>query len=267
MRYLSDRKQKRHTSLRYIFSVIFLLVTIIFWVSFKTALYPFFEQSLIRYGSVKEILSTVPEFISTYMDSREKILQRDKDLEITVERLENELAEKNARLKELDGIVLNFGDTAALSSTIVMYPLMKDITSIYSTILFSKGFKDGVEKDVYVYVRGMQPVCIIKEVYTLTSLCQLLSASGVTTEAVIRTSSSTEIGITLSGRGGGTFLGDVLRDTVLVTGDPVYLKSDPSMLLGTVVEVLHNNQDTSWHVFVRGMYNPITSSIFYIRKK
>jgi flavin reductase (DIM6/NTAB) family NADH-FMN oxidoreductase RutF len=53
----------------------------------------------------------------------------------------------------------------------------------------------------------------------------------------------------------------------VAVGDKVVMKSDHSMTLGTVVDVLHNNQDTSWHVFVRGAYNPITSSIFYLRKK
>jgi cell shape-determining protein MreC len=147
-----------------------------------------------------------------------------------------------------------------------MYPLMTDVTRLYSTVLLSKGFKDGVEKDAYVYVRGMQPVCVIKEVYTSTSLCELISASGIKTDVVIEGGASSTIAITLLGRGGGVFLGDVARDTPVSKGDKVYLKSNPSMLLGTVVDVLNNNQDTSWRIFVNGAYNPVTSSIFYIRK-
>jgi hypothetical protein len=74
------------------------------------------------------------------------------------------------------------------------------------------------------------------------------------------------VSITLTGRGGGTFLGDIPRDIEVSEGDSVYLEGSPSMLLGTVTQSIHNDQDTSWRIFVRGMYNPLTSHIFYIKK-
>lgn len=267
MTYLSGKTQKRKQWFRYFLIVAFFVAFITFWTTSKSLLHPVFEPIVTYYSGTKEIFKSIPEFFSTYVASRKNLTEKDKALEVTIENLENELAEKNAKLEEL-GFVS--GESSASSaSTLVMYPLAQDITKIYSTILLSKGYKDGVEKDSYVYVRGLQPVCIIKEVYTLTSLCELISASGETTDAVILSSSSTEAGIslTLTGRGGGAFLGDVARDTPIAIGSPVLLKSDRSMTLGTVVDVIHNNQDTSWRVFVRGAYNPVTSSIFYLRKK
>jgi hypothetical protein len=112
-----------------------------------------------------------------------------------------------------------------------------------------------------VYVRGYQAVCIIEEVYNATSRCRLLTASGVTTEGV---TSSSSIAIPLVGRG-GHYLANVARDTPISVGEKVYLRSNPKMVLGTVKQVLDNNQDTSWHIFVEGAYNPVTTSIFYVQ--
>jgi cell shape-determining protein MreC len=265
MTYLSGKAKKQKQNLTYIVYVCVVILLMITWIGFKGATYPVLEPIVLRYAQVKNSLDHIPEFFETYTTSRTTLIQKTKALEVTVELLENKLAEKDAQLKEVGIASSEMGDVA--NSILVMYPLMDDATRIYSTILLSKGYKDGVEKGVYVYVRGLQPVCIIKEVYTSTSLCELLSASGIVTEAVTDSASSTAISLTLVGRGGGTFLGDVARDTPIVVGDKVMLKSDHSMSIGTVVDVLHNNQDTSWHVFVRGAYNPVTSSMFYIRKK
>lgn len=267
MTYLSGKNRKGKSRFGYLVYVGVVLLLTIFWVGFKAYTYPVFEPVVRSYTEIKNELGNIPQFFSTYTTSRKTLVEKSKALEVTVENLENELAEKDAKLKEYGVTTSELGDISG--SVIVMYPLMEDITRIYSTLLLSKGFKDGVEKDSYVYVRGLQPVCTIKEVYTSTSLCELISSAGLVTEAVIegKDASSTSIVITLVGRGGGTFLGDVARDTPVEIGDKVVLKSDHSMTIGNVVDVLHNNQDTSWHVFVRGAYNPVTSSIFYLRKK
>jgi cell shape-determining protein MreC len=265
MTYLSGKSKKRKQSIQYMLYILFFIV-IIFWVTFKTTSYSLLEPIVLGYVSLKKDFNNVPNFFSTYTTSHKTLVEKNKALEITIENLENEIAERDGKLKEFGLITSDTLGDASLS-TLVLYPLMTDITKIYSTILLSKGFKDGVEKDAYVYVRGLQPVCIIRSVDTSTSLCELLSAGGIVTDAVIESSSSTSIALTLVGRGGGTFVGDIARDTPVVIGDKVFLKSDQSMTLGTVVDVLHNNQDTSWHVFVRGAYNPITSSIFYLHKK
>lgn len=265
MTYLSGKTKKRKQFIQYIFYILFFIV-VVFWVSIKNSTYSVFEPVVLGYSSIKNDFKSIPNFFSTYTTSHKTLVEKNKALEITIENLENEIAEKDGKLKEF-GLITSNTLVEVSPSTLVMYPLMTDITKIYSTILLSKGFKDGVEKDAYVYVRGLQPVCIIRTVDTSTSLCELLSAGGVVTDAVIDTSSSTAIALTLVGRGGGSFVGDVARDTPVVIGDKVFLKSDQSMSLGTVVDILHNNQDTSWHVFVRGAYNPITSSIFYLHKK
>ena len=265
MKYLSDKSREKGYRYRYVFYVASVVLISFFWVTVKLFSFPILEPVVVSYNEVKLTLAKIPQFFSTYTTTRETLVAKNKTLEVTIENLENEIAERDAKLKELGVTESELGSVSG--AVVVMYPLVRDISKIYSTILLSKGFKDGVEKDAYVYVRGLQPVCVIKEVYTSTSLCELLSSSGIVTEAVIEgEGSSTPIIVTLVGRGGGTFLGDVPRDTPINHGDKVMLKSDHSMVIGNVVDVLHNNQDTSWHVFVRGAYNPVSSSIFYLRK-
>jgi cell shape-determining protein MreC len=232
--------------------------------------YPVLEPLVVRYGFVKKTLGFFPEFVKTNTTTNKSLAEKNKELEVTIERLENELATKNALFKE--GSPITF--SAKMSSTtdvtepvsfstheLVMYPLMQDRMKLYSTILLSKGFKDGLEVGTIVYVRGLQAVCTIAEVYNGTSLCSLFTKADTTTEGV----TSSSINLDLIGRG-GYFIANVARDTPVSVGDTVYLKSDQSMTLGTVIQVANNNQDTSWHVFVRGAYNPVTSSIFYSKK-
>ena len=157
------------------------------------------------------------------------------------------------------------GQVVATSSSgnapLTLYPLMQDVTKLYSTILLSKGFKDGIDIGDIVYVRGNQAVCTIQEVYTSSALCLILTASGVATEGV---TSSSSITLTLTGRG-GHFIANIPRDTPVEVGETIYLRSNQRIILGTVQQVANNNQDTSWHVFVEGAYNPVTSSIFYVQ--
>lgn len=266
MTYLSGRAQKKRQYIRYsIFAVIF-LITVFFWPSVRRGVYPIVEPVVAGYSSTKESISLFPEFLSAYITSHKVLALREQQLELEIERLENSLAEKDALLREknieADSLLeASSSSFSSLARVVVMYPLAEDITHVYSTVLLSRGFKDGLTVGNMVYVRGHQAVCTIKEVYTSSSLCLLLTSSGEKVEGV---TSSSSIVLPLVGRG-GHFLADIARDTPVANGEVVYLRSDPKMVLGTVKQVLNNNQDTSWHVFVEGAYNPVTSSVFYVQ--
>lgn len=271
MTYLSARPQRKKRIIRGIFYGIMFFVFVFFWPEMQPILYRGIEPLVIKYGATKTGALLIPEFFKTNITSNKVLVAKNKELEVTIERLENELAENNFLSKETVR-ASSFSETTATSTEryslesasreLVLYPLVEDETKIYSSILLSKGFKDGVEVGKMVYIRGQQAVCVIQQVYTSTALCSLLSSAKTVTEAV---TSSSSINLSLLGRG-GAFIADIARDTPVSVGEKVFLKSDQSMVLGTVVEVLHNNQDTSWHVFVRGAYNPVTSSIFYMKK-
>lgn len=266
MTYLSDKAKKKKLFTTYVPFIGFVVVVALFWPMVKKYTYPIIEPAVVTYGGTKNSLLFFPEFFKTYFTSHQALVAHDRELEQEVEKLENELAESKAIVREsgLDSKDASSSDSLSASkSIIVAYPLMQDSTKVYSTIILSKGFKGGVDVGDAVTLRGNQIVCAIREVYALTSLCQLLSASGVVTEGV--TSSST-ITLTLVGRG-GHYLADIARDTSVTAGEVVYLRSNPKMVLGTVKTVMNNNQDTSWHVFVEGAYNPVTSSLFYVQKQ
>lgn len=264
MTYLSDNSSKKKSKrIRYGISFLVIVVLVVFWPFFKKTLYQVTEPFFGSYYTTSHSFSFIPSFVHTYVGSRKKLAEENIALQQKVELLENALAEKEAYYKEHGTEVSStsslHGET--ISPIVVMYPLMQDITSLYSTIILSKGFKDGVTVGATVFIRGRQAVCTVKEVSSLSSVCQLLTASGVVTEGV--TSSST-VTLTLYGRG-GHFLANIPRDTPVTVGEKVYLRSDQGMVLGSIKQILDNNQDTSWHVFVEGAYNPITSSLFYVQ--
>lgn len=215
------------------------------------------------YGGTKDTASFVPTFFSTYFSTRRELSKRNNDLELSIERLENQLAEKTGLLREYEALV---GATviATDASVIVMYPVMEDVTKLYSTIILSKGYKDGIEMGGLVYVRGLQPVCEIIEVYDRTSLCELLSKGKKMTEGVTASSSIT---LSLEGSGGGNYIGSTVKGSLVYVGEQVYLRSNPTYTLGTIVKVQEDDQDTGAKVYIRGAYNPVNSSVFYLNTR
>lgn len=258
-------RAKKNTTRNYLIAFFLFIAVVFFWLSLRSFLHPIIEPLMFTYGDIKTSIGKVSSQLHVYVESKQNVIEKNKLLQQQVEQLENTLAEKEANLRETT-LIESEKSLAPTSGILIMYPIMIDTTRIYGTIVLTKGYKDGVEKDSFVYIRGLQPVCKIEEVYTSTSLCKLISADGVSTDAVILTSSTT-LNVQLIGRGGGTFLAEVPRDTTVEIGNKVLLRSDQSMNLGTVVDVLKSEQDTSWHVIINGTYNPVTSSVFYIRKK
>jgi cell shape-determining protein MreC len=261
MTYLSGKAQQKRKYFQYGIATVIFIAVLFFWPRLRPSLFGVIEPAVLGYSSTKDSVSVFPEFFSTYLVSHKKLVAQQQALELEIETLENTLADKEALLREK----MNEEDVLASSSVtltyrpIVMYPLMEDVTKIYGTVLLSKGYKDGIVVGTIVYLRGNQAVCSIKEVYSSSSLCQLFTSYGETIEGV---TSSSSITLSLVGRG-GHYLANIARDTPVSKDEVVYLRSNPKMILGKVTQVANNNQDTSWHVFVEGAYNPITSSIFY----
>jgi hypothetical protein len=63
---------------------------------------------------------------------------------------------------------------------------------------------------------------------------------------------------------GGNFTAEVPRGTEVGIGEKVFLRSDESYTLGTVVDIKDEEQVTGAKIYVKGAYNPVTSSIFYM---
>ncbi|MDB5260246.1 MAG: hypothetical protein JWN37_477 [Candidatus Nomurabacteria bacterium] len=257
MTYLSDKKRKKRGYIWYSVVILLIFIFVYFWPSVRTFLYNYVEGPVIIYGSTRTGIVSIPYNVSTYFKSKKDLEDINRGLELNIERLENEIAVKDAIISDN-----KLSQNGSSVSTLEMYSILEDSTNIYSTIILSKGFKDGLEINKLVYLRGRQPVCIIVEVHDQTSVCKLLSSSGSFIEGVSPNGET----LFLKGDGGGTFIADIPRDAILNEGDSVHLKSDPTLLLGTVVSIVKDNQATAWKVYVRGQYNPITSNVFYTDK-
>lgn len=259
MTYRSGRSKKTRGYVNLALGLVAFSLFIYFWSEFRSVAYPVVEPFIRGYGGTKSGMKIVPEFVSSFFSARSELLQKNNELELNVERLENALAEREAFIRER--LLLNDVTTAENGApVVVMYPVAQDITRLYSTILLSKGFKDGIEKEGLVYVRGLQPVCQIIEVYDHTSLCELLTKENKETEGVTASSS---INLTLVGMGGGAFVAKLPKEVAVSIGEDVYLKSDPAYKLGMVVSVQDDKQATGAVVYIRGAYNPVSSSVYY----
>lgn len=260
MTYLSGRKRNQKKYLYYSVVVILFCFIVYFWPAFRVKVYSYAEGPLISYFSSKTAISNTVSNIHAYFSSRNTLLEKNLALSLTIERLENELAEKNSMIKEED-LIKSSGSSVPLS-TLVLYPVAQDLTRIYSTVILSKGFKDGVIEHSIIYVRGRQAVCTVTEVYDRTALCTLYSSSGQKVEGTVSSSTT----LYLEGAGGGSFVAEVPRDTNITEGDTVYLKSNQTFTLGTVTSILRDNQMSSWYVYVKGAYNPVSSNVFYMNQ-
>ncbi len=264
MTYRFDKGRRGERNRATIALSVFFCCVVFFWPTLKPFFYRVTEPVTKRAFEVVGGVSFVPEFVRVYFSSRRALVEDKRALMAHVEELENQLAKQELTLRELRGIVdENASSSLPHQVPIVASSLAQDVTKIYSTVIFSKGYGDGVALGDNVYLRKRQIVCQIKEVYARTSLCDLYSGYGQKVEGVTASSS---INITLEGRG-GHYIANVVRDTPVAVGEKILLRGDQSFVLGEVVQLFNNDQDTSWRILVRGEYNPVHSSLYYIEKK
>lgn len=265
MTYLSDKTKKRKQLTSFIFIAVLLLGLSFGWVKIRSSLSPVAEPTVVTSNKFLKGIINIPYIITNYFRSRDSYEIEKLSLEKNIEELENEVAYlrvENNFLKS-ESILSNGSTTEIVKSNIVLYPLVQDITKLYSTILLSKGFKDNLAEGNIVYLRGRQPVCIIEELHSATSLCKLLSASGNIVEGV---TVDTKENITLTGDGGGNFLALLPKESDFSVGESVMYKADQTMKLGDIVDIKKDPQDIFVRVYVRGAYNPVKSSLFYVDK-
>ena len=267
MTYLSDKTKKRRQLFSLIFITVLLLILSFGWMEIRSTLSPMAEPTLVTSNRFLKSIINLPSGITNYFRSRDSYEAQKTNLEINIEELENKVAMLQAENNLLKGIEVSTKDSEtkeAIKKYIVLYPLAQDITRIYSTLLLSKGFKDSVKENAIVYVRGRQPVCVIEELHPTTSLCKLLSAHGNTVEGV---TTETKEALTLLGDGGGNFLALLPKESNFIVGESVMYKADQTMKLGTIVDIKKDPQDVFVRIYVRGAYNPVNSSLFYVDKE
>lgn len=250
-------KKKQTPRFVYFGIAIFSLTVFVFsWTSIRTIIVPVVVPLANAYGVSKTGFGKMISAIDATLVSKKSLVKNNQELSLTVERLENDLALSQAKVRELED--MSTGTSSSAAPVLVMYPVVTDYSRLYSTVILSKGFKSGVTVGSLVYMRGRHLACTITEVYVNSSLCKLFSAYDETVEGVVG-----GVTVFVKGDGGSSFVADISKDDAIKEGDVVYLKSDPSYALGEVREIRRDEQAAFWKIYIRSYYNPLTSSSFY----
>ena len=259
MTYLSDREKNKKRNIKLFIFFIFLIVGIFSWQKTQRYLYPYFEPALFVFDNTKSVITFLPKNIVSFFKSKAYYVNHINELEENIERLENTVALYEGELVENSIKIQNHEEEFGAAS-IVAHPLIHDIGSIYSTVILSKGYRDGVDEGMIVYIRGMQPVGYISKIHDKTSEMFLFSSPKNKLEGVI----GDEVILQLVGIGGGNFIANIPRDIDLNIGDSVYYRSNIKMKLGVISDIKNEEQDVFKRVYIRGAYNPIKSNNFFI---
>jgi cell shape-determining protein MreC len=263
MTYLSDKSRKEK---RFRWKVVFfglLLVLCASWPTSRLKLYPYAEHILVAFHGVYQGVVSLPRTLHEYITSRDVYEARIALLEARTEELENRLM-----FGSIPGERTATSTQTAVHTTdsVVLYSLAEDISSLYQSVILSLGFKDNIQEGSVVYLRGRQAVCTIHEVHASTSLCKLLAYQGNVVEGVVIHDTETE-SLSLVGDGGGNYVVTLPKETHVTRGDTVLYKADQTMVLGTIADVQNDGQDVFVRVYVRGAYNPVTATRFYVDKE
>lgn len=251
MSYISAKKKPRNT-LRTIFFVLLVLVLGIFYkqilsivgIGTSTIASPVWNAEELVAGTLTKTtlsLNSKKSLISSFLD-----LQDDFMAMSAVRSQYLALQNENQDLREVLGLVRDFG--YAHTARVVARPPQIS----YDTILIDKGSVDGLVEGQSVFAGENLLIGTIAEVHPHSSLVQLLSSSKVLTEARLI---SSELTLTLVGRGGGAFSVDVPRDVPIEDNDIFVSTQSGSVVIAEVVEITGDPQDPSKTVLAKSPIN------------
>ena len=242
-------------------AIVFFIVQSVFWKQIRKVTYPVVIPVVSVVSGVVDGVFYIPSFFSTYITFHKTSSERIDALEKNIELLENKVASQNGELEQY--IAKDELKSKVYSTTLEVYPIAQDLYFLYSTMLITKGFSDGIEEGMIVYTRGYEAVGIVTQVYGSTALVSLLSASGNKVDAFIQENKMT---LSLVGAGGGNFTAQIPKDLDVVIGDNIFLTQNPTMNLGTVVDIVGTQQDFFKTVYIRGAYNPAKQRNYFVDK-
>lgn len=261
MTYLSDKTKKEKKHARTVLLIVALFLMSFLWPTTRIQIYRLIESPLLTMHTWYTHSISSSSALRTYMTTRANDSARITSLENHIEDLENNLVFRN-----LSEALYATSTVDSSRGRIVVFPIVEDITTLYGSIIVSKGFTDDIKVGSPVYIRGRQVVCIIQEVYAKTSRCVLLSHHGASVAGVIVHGDETEM-VTLTGDGGGNYQVTVPKESLAKVGDQVVYEKDQTLLLGTIAAIESDQQDVFVHIYVRGAYNPVTTSRLYVDKE
>jgi rod shape-determining protein MreC len=158
------------------------------------------------------------------------------------------LAAENDRLRSLTG------STVPRDSRVTAAVINGGGFSPYDSFVVDQGTTAGVNDGMLVLTPEGIVVGAVRTALATTAIVSRFSATGMTTDVVIESTST--IHARLSGRGGGTMMLTIPRTIAVDAGDPVFLPTRASYEIGSVVRVEASPEDAYQTVYVADPVNP-----------
>ncbi len=252
MTYLSDReKRKKKIIIRTILAA-FLIIIFIFWLRIRDSLVPVGDAVSSKLFLASQGIQDSYNSVSSFFTTKATYSKALDDLEKENDALKQELAS----IREGSSTV-SYADNRHVE----VHTLFSLLSTVYDTLLISKGFNDGITEGMIVYTDGYFPIGKVDEVHTTNSRVALLSRGGNEIEGYIPGSA---VVIRLTGNGGGDFIATLPKPVPVAIGDSLYMKENPEMKIGTVVAIDNEPQSVSQVLHVRGAYTITSRSRYYV---
>lgn len=187
-----------------------------------------------------------------FIKSRNTIIDENRSLKERLEMQEKDIVYLSTLQEEYDVLMEMYGRHTE-QERVIASVLKSPPRTPYDTLIVDVGMKENVSEGNIVIGNGSVALGSISTAQDQTSKVLLFSSSGVKVGAFVGQSTSTPI--MLTGRGGGSFEADVPQDTDIAVGDVLILPGVPLSIIGTVVEIDSDVQNSFKKVFVRAALN------------
>jgi len=261
MTYLLDKSRTRKRNTKIVVGIIAFLFVVFFWSTVRNVSYPVVEPVLVVSSNGTSALISWPKDVIGFFKTKIYYENKVDYLEQSIEELKNKISIQEDLINK-QNLLNGIAEKREISKLVVANPLIRDITSIYGTIILSKGFSDGVHAGDLVYIKGFLPIGFIETVHDNTSELKLFSSSDNKVDGVL----ASEKSISLIGIGGGSFIANLPKDFQISIGDEIYYGPRGGGVLGQVSDIKNDIQDTFLKVYIKGEYNPTDVNNFYIEK-
>lgn len=199
------------------------------------------------------------EYISNFLNnSRISELEKENS-DLKIKLAQAEIIIKDSSSSEL---LVKMGMTDFVEASVIV----RSFLSVYDTLFLNKGSVDGVSDGALVFTAGLHPVATVKEIDKSFSRIDLFTKSGNKISGVVKSASSSEEVLELTGDGAYGFVSTVPLSSNIEEGQKVYFGENTDFVVADVVSVFKNENENNKIVRLRGYFSPSGVSSVYIQK-
>ncbi len=186
-----------------------------------------------------------------FIHSRARLLEMNRTLESDLVDAKTKLLSLSVLENENNELKKSWGRAENVTG-IIASVLVKPPQSFYDTLILDIGENGQVQVGDRIMIGGSVILGNIDEVYNKTSRAKLFSSVDTETVAVIDRNS---IGVTLVGKGGGSFEIKVPQEVDIVQGDTIILPGINPGIVATVGEIESNPTNSFKRIFCKTPVN------------